>query len=153
MPVWGEERVYDYLKKLAANKPKFRRGQSESIELMAAGEITMIAGTYRTSMAVAIRKGAPVAEVYFDVIPVTLTDQSVASNAQNPNAAKLLLGWLATEGQKILDQQTARGIPLPGFDTEAAKLAKGKTLSLFRGDWVEREEEYTTKALKALGRE
>jgi iron(III) transport system substrate-binding protein len=153
MPVWGETRVYDFLKKLAANKPQFRRGQTETIELMAAGGVTMIAGTYRSSMEVVIRKGAPVAMTYFDVIPVTLTEEVVAANAAHPNAAKLLLGWLATEGQKDLDIYTARGIPLPGFNTEATRMAKGKTLSLFVGKWAEREAELTEKALQAMGRE
>jgi iron(III) transport system substrate-binding protein len=154
MPGWGEERVLDYLRKLAANKPIFRRGQTESIELLAAGEYPMIAGTYRSSMALVIQKGAPINMIFFDVIPVNLDKYGMAKNAPHPNAAKLLLGWLASEeGQEFFDDVTARGIPLPNYNTEAAKLAKGKKLSFFTGDWVDREAELLGKALKALGRE
>jgi iron(III) transport system substrate-binding protein len=153
MPVWGEEKVYDFLKKLAANKPVFRRGQTASIELMAAGEITMIAGTYRSSMSLVIDKGAPIKMLYFDIIPITLEEEYIAKGAPHTNAAKLLLGWLGTDGNKYYDKVTARGIPLPGFDNEAVRIAKGKTVSLFINEWIDREGELETKALKALGRE
>jgi ABC-type Fe3+ transport system substrate-binding protein len=86
-------------------------------------------------------------------VPVTLSEEGIASNAPHPNAAKLFLGWLGREGQKYYDEVTSYGIPLPGFDTETSRLIKGKTLSLFTGDWVDREAELMNKALKALGRE
>jgi iron(III) transport system substrate-binding protein len=154
IPAWGEERVYDYLKKLAANKPTFRRGQQESIELMSAGEFPMIAGTYRHAILLTkMTKGAPIDIAMFDTVPVAFEKEAITKNAAHPNAAKLLLGWLATEGQKYQEQVTHRGIPLPGFDTEAARSAKGKTLSLFTDEWLDREAELQGKALKALGRE
>jgi iron(III) transport system substrate-binding protein len=153
MPIWGEEKVYDYVKKLMMNKPIFRRGQTESIELMAAGEFPMIAGTYRSSMELVKKKGAPVDMLYFDILPVTLEEEAIAANAPHPNAAKLLLGWLGREGQKYYDSITARGIPLQGFDTEGARIAKTRKLSLFIKDWVMREEELMQKTLKAMGRE
>jgi iron(III) transport system substrate-binding protein len=154
MPAWGEERVLEYLKKLAVNKPKFRRGQTETIQLMAAGELPMIAGTYRHSLML-IKKttGAPLDVALLDVIGVNLEKEAIVKNAPHPNAAKLLLGWLATEGQKYYDETTSRGIPLPGFDTELSKRVKGKTISLFVKEWSDREAELLEKALKALGRE
>ncbi len=153
MPAWGEERVYEYLKKLVVNKPIFRRGQTESIELMAAGEFPIIAGTPRHSILLVKQKGAPVDFLFLDPVPVSLEDQTIVKGSPHPNAAKLLLGWLATEGQKYHDAMTSRGIPLAGFDTESAKAAKGKTLSLFIGDWGDREADLQAKALKAMGRE
>ncbi len=153
MPVWGEERVYGYLKKLVANKPMFRRGQTESIELMAAGEFPMIAGTYYHSLTLVKKKGAPVDFAVLDPVPVTLEEEAIAKGAPHPNAAKLLLGWIAREGQKFYDDATDRGIPLPGFDTGSAKIVKGKKLSLFIGGWIDREAELQEKALKAMGRE
>ncbi len=153
MPVWGETRVYEYLKKLVANKPIFRRGQTESIELMAAGEFPMIAGTYRQSLYLVRDKGAPVDFLLLDPVPITLEEEAVAKGAPHPNAAKLLLGWLAKEGQKSYDDATYRGIPLPGFDTGSAREVKGRTLSLFIREWIDREADLQEKALKAMGRE
>lgn len=153
MPVWGEERVYEYLKKLVANKPIFRRGQTESIELMAAGEFPIIAGTYIHSVTLVKGKGAPVDYLVLDPVPSDLDEETVVKGAPHPNAAKLLVGWLATEGQKVWDQATNRGLPLPGFDTQAARVVKGKRLSLFTQEWTDRESELAEKAIKAMGRE
>lgn len=153
MPVWGEERVYEYLKKLAANKPIFRRGQEESLELMAAGEFPMIVGTYFHTLVLLKQKGAPIDFLLLDPVPITLAEEYVAKKAPHPNAGKLLLGWLAREGQKYFDDVTRRGIPLPDFDTVSARMVKGKTLSLFINDWVDREADLQTKALKIMGRE
>ncbi len=153
MPVWGEARVYEYLKKLVANKPIFRRGQTESIELMAAGEFPMIAGTYYHSLKLVQKKGAPVDFVMIDPVPVTLEEEAIAKGAPHPNAARLLLGWIAKEGQKFYDDATDRGIPLPGFDTGSARMVRGQTLSLFIKDWIDREADLQAKALKAMGRE
>jgi tRNA-binding EMAP/Myf-like protein len=38
IPVWGEQKVLDFVKKLVTYKPQFRRGQTEALQLMAAGE-------------------------------------------------------------------------------------------------------------------
>ncbi|MCL4425512.1 MAG: extracellular solute-binding protein [Firmicutes bacterium] len=153
MPVWGEEKVLDYLKKLAANKPQFRRGQTESIQLMAAGEISMIGGTYYHSLKLVKDKGAPIDFALLEPVPVTFEDETIAKGASHPNAAKLLLGWLATEGNKYYDQVTGRGIPLPGFDTGSSKLVSGKKLSLFVDEWIEREAKLSKKAAQAMGLE
>ncbi len=151
MPAWGEQKVLDFLKQLAAQQPRFRRGQTESIQLMAAGEFPLIAGTYRHSLLLVKDQGAPLAYVQPDPVPVSLDHYGVAAKAPHPNAARLFLGWLATEGQKVLDDATRRGIPLPGFDTEPARAAQGKQLSLFVGQWVDRSAELQDKAVKALG--
>lgn len=153
MPNWGEERVIAFLKKLVANKPKFRRGQTESIELMASGEFPMIAGTIRNSVLLVKDKGAPVDALLLEPVPITFEDEAIARKAPHPNAGKLLLGWLATDGQKYYDRITRRGIALPGFDTEISRLIKGKTLSLSVGEWVNRAAELEEKMLKAMGRE
>ncbi len=71
----------------------------------------------------------------------------------HPNAAKLLIGWLGREGQKIFDEATDRGIPLEGYDTRGGRMVKGKRLSLFTSEWTDRESELEGKCLKAMGRE
>lgn len=153
MPVWGEARVYEYLKKLVANKPIFRRGQAETVELLAAGDFPMIGGTYSHTILRTKKRGAPVEFLALDIVPVTLEDEAIVKGASHPNAAKLVLGWLANEGQKYFDEVTDRGIPLPGYDTGSARLVKGKKLSLFIGEWIDREAELQEKAIKAMGKE
>lgn len=151
MPAWGEQKVLDFARKLAAQKPTFRRGQTESIQLMAAGEFPIIAGTYRNSLLQVQKTGAPVAYIQPDPVPVSLDFYGIPAKAPHPSAARLFLGWLATDGQKALDTATNRGIPLPGFDTASAKAVAGKQLSLFAGQWDERSSALEKEVVKALG--
>ncbi len=113
----------------------------------------MIAGTQRHSTLLVKQKGAPVDFLFLEPVPLAFEDQTIIKGAPHPNAAKLFLGWMATEGQKYHDGMTNRGIPLPGFDTESAKAVKGRTLSLFAETWTDREVDLQAKALKAMGRE
>lgn len=153
IPVWGEKKVLDYVKKLVANKPKFRRGQTEAIQLMAAGEIILHSGTQYDSVYNVKRKGGPVEFIPMEPVPVTLEDEAIPNNAAHPNAARLLLGWLAGEGQSFYDKVTGRGLPLSGYPSETSRKFGPMKKSVFSGEWINREEELTMKVLKAMGRE
>ncbi len=150
-PVWGEQKVMDYLAKLAANKPTYRRGQTESIQLMAAGDIAIIGGTYYHSVKLVKDKGAPIDVVFPDPVPVSLDFEGIAKASSHPNAAKLFLGWMATEGEKSYDKVTGRGLPFAGYQTGVASLIAGKQLSIFDLTWGLREAELDKKAGKAMG--
>jgi iron(III) transport system substrate-binding protein len=151
VPAWGEAKVLDFVTKLQAQQPKVRRGQTQSITLMGAGEFPIIAGTYNHSLYQVKLTGAPVDIVIPDPVPVTLDQEVLPKGVKHPNAAKLFLGWLATDGAKVYDESTLRGIPLPGFDTRPAKQAAGKQLSLFVGEWAPKEAALQKKILDAMG--
>jgi iron(III) transport system substrate-binding protein len=151
MPAWGEQKVLDYLKKLADNKPQYRRGQSESIQLMAAGDIAIIAGSYYHSVKLVKDKGAPIDVVLLDPVPVSMSFMTIAKATPHPNAAKLFLGWMATEGEKYYDQATGRGLPFVGYETGVAKLIGDKKLSIFDYTWALREDELDKKAGQMMG--
>jgi iron(III) transport system substrate-binding protein len=151
VPAWGEQKVLDFVGKLAAQKPQIRRGQSDSINLMGAGDFPLIAGTYNHSLQLIKDHGAPVDITFPEPVPITLDLFAVAAKAPHPNAARLLVGFMASEGNRYLDDTTHRGIPLPGYDTRPAQLIAGKQLSEFTGRWVDQQAELTTKVQSALG--
>jgi len=75
----------------------------------------------------------------------------ILKNIKHPNAAKLFLGWLGSEGFKYLEEGN-KARCLPFGDTYTAKLFKGKKMS-----WTPTPEQlpdtqdFFRKAIKALG--
>ncbi len=153
IPAWGEGRVLDFAKKMVANKPQFRRGQTETIQLMAAGEYALHSGTQYDSVFNVRRKGGPVEFIALEPLPVSLEDEAIAKGALHPNAAKLLLGFIATEGQEIYDRDSGRGLPFPGYPSATSKKFGTLKKSIKTTEWVQREVELTQKILKAMGKE
>jgi hypothetical protein len=47
---WGEEKTLQYVKRLKENQPIWKRGQTEALTQMAAGEFPMICGSYYQSL-------------------------------------------------------------------------------------------------------
>jgi iron(III) transport system substrate-binding protein len=153
VPAWGEQKVLDYVRKIAAIKPKYRRGQTEAVQLMAAGEFALHSGTQYDSVYNVKLQGGPVEFLPLEPVPITLEDEAIPKAAAHPNGAKLLLGWLATEGQTFYDSVTGRGLPLAGYPSETSRRFGPMKKSLFAGEWIMREEELTGKILKAMGKE
>src|SRR5262245_65517257 len=48
-PVWGKEKLADFARRLAANKPVWKRGQTEVMQEIANGEYLMMCGAYLSS--------------------------------------------------------------------------------------------------------
>ena len=111
MAVYPQEWVLDYAKKLLANKPVWIRGQTAANTLLAAGEVLMTAPAshgswYRARADVmkrtkdwpvefVIPEGPVGCEAGLQLLPM--------KKANNPNAALLLTGWLASKGVVHLD--------------------------------------------------
>jgi iron(III) transport system substrate-binding protein len=151
IPAWGEQKVLQYASQLASIKPKFARGQSQEVQLLASGDVSMLLGTYYDDVAGVIAKGAPVAVKFLSPVPDSLEQETVLAGAKDPNSAILLLGWLATAGNKYYDQITHRGLPLPGFDTIEAKLVQGRPVSAYTVTFANKEDQYAKDVAKALG--
>lgn len=151
IPAWGEAKVLSYATALAAQQPKYMRGQSQAIQLLAAGDVSMLLGTYWDDVAGQIAKGAPIGVKVLDPAPDSLEQETVLTGAKDPNSAILLLGWLATGGNKYYDQITHRGLPLPGFDTQEASMVKGKAVSAYTITFANKEDQYAKDVQKAMG--
>jgi len=125
---WGPAKVLDYAKKLGQNSPIFVRGQTEAMNLMAAGQYMMSAGAMISSAQYVMQKGGPLAYHLPDPIPLHYQPSAVLKKARHPNAAKVFLGWLGSRGFKIWDDiNPGRGVPYGG--TILDKEFKGKRLS------------------------
>ena len=100
---FGEEKGRDFMRKLAAQKPAFRDGESVIIQLLAAGEFPL-GMVYSHQAATLKRRGAPVDWVRTAQPIVTgLKPLSLSAKAQHPNAAKLFVDLtLSKEGQELI---------------------------------------------------
>jgi iron(III) transport system substrate-binding protein len=99
----GEEKGRDFMRKLAAQKPAFRDGESIITQLLAAGEFPM-GLTYSHQAATMKRKGAPVEWVRtMQPIVTGLKPIALSAKAQHPNAGKLFIDVvLSKEGQELI---------------------------------------------------
>ena len=111
---WGEEKTLQYVKRLKENQPIWKRGQTEALTQLAAGEFGMICGSYYQSLLRILQRDptAKVAATFASPVSVGIGEAlAVFKRAQNPNAAVLLTGWLASpEGQSGYDK-IGRGSP------------------------------------------
>jgi iron(III) transport system substrate-binding protein len=125
---WGQAKVIDFTKQLGKNAPTFVRGQTEAMNLMAAGQYMISAGAMISSAQYVMQKGGPLAYNLPDPIPLHFQPSAVLKKARHPNAAKVFLGWLGNKGFKIWDEiNPGRGVPYGG--TILDKEFKGKRLS------------------------
>ncbi len=138
---WGEQKILEYAKKLKENRPIWKRGMSESLVQLSAGEYPMIAGTGYPSIIGSLQRD-PQAKIRIgwpSVVGVGLNEAlGILKGAKNPNAGFLLSGWLASdEGQSGYDK-VGRGSPfLEGTESwKAFKKAGAKPV--FTG-WDEGE--------------
>ncbi len=128
VPSWGTTKVLDYAKKLGQNSPIFVRGQTEAINLMAAGQYMLSAAGMVSSAQYVMKKGGPLAYNPPDPIPIHFQPSAVLKKARHPNAAKVFLGWLGSKGFRVWDEiNPGRGVPYGG--TILDKEFKGKRLA------------------------
>ena len=106
-PRWGEERLFEFARKLKENNPTWGRGSTRNLSLLAEGKLSVNCGVYIHALSRLLKKNpnAPVQMVVPDPLPVTFHDpQAICAGAQNPHAALLWLEFLASrEAQGIVD--------------------------------------------------
>ncbi len=120
---WGEEKAWDYFKRLNENIEFYAKGGGEPLEKVAAGEfaigvVAITGGTY------AAGDTNPTSVVYpEDLIPWTPAPIAIFKNTKNLEAAKVFVDWyLSKHGQEILREADAR-IMARG-DVDAPELMK-----------------------------
>jgi ABC-type Fe3+ transport system substrate-binding protein len=155
-PVWGKERLLDFARRLAANKPVWKRGSSEVLTQIAAGEYPMVCGGYLSSALTLLARdpAAPLGiSIPKEMGADTYATLAVTKRASYPNAALLLAGYLATdEGQRAYRV----GFRESPFDetTETGKRIKEAGAKVYFNGWnytPEQQNEVTRWLLEAWG--
>jgi iron(III) transport system substrate-binding protein len=132
-PAWGKEKLLNYARQLGENKPIFKRGQTETLAQIAAGEYPMLCGAYMSSVLRLMHRD-PSAKISL-AVPKELGGDSfatlaVAKKAKSPNAALLLAGWLASDDGQLMAYEKVifRGSPFDerGETGRRIKEAKAK---------------------------
>ena len=134
IPRWGEERLFDFARKLKDNEPLFSRGNTRNLSSLAEGKVSLNCGMYIHPMSRMLKKDSalPIKMVIADPFPITFHDpQAIYVGAKNPHAALLWLEFLASrEAQEIVDSnEPGRGSFLVE-GTLVHKLAKNANVSI-----------------------
>lgn len=121
---WGKEKAVAYLKKLAAQDPIAKRGNTERVQMASAGEYPLIIA-YGPTIERMTQKGAPVDWVPLEPVPVQVNPIQIGAKAAHPNAAKLFIDFaLSKEGQEMI-RDFFRIPPRKDVDANPPRLIKG----------------------------
>lgn len=93
---WGEDKTFDYLRKLLANKPIIIKGGTPTIEALAGGQGAIAVGTYGGRVLQFQQEGAPVEWARVGPVPAMIYVQMALKGAPHPNASKLWNWWTVT---------------------------------------------------------
>lgn len=144
VPRWGEERLYEFARKVKENGPVFGRGNSRNLSLLAEGKVLMNCGMYVHPVSRLLKKDpkAPIKMVVPDPFPIIFHDpQAIYAGAGHPHAALLWLEFLASrEAQEIVDGNEAGRGSFLSEGTLAHKLAKGANISVCDFNCLARED-------------
>ncbi len=102
--IWGYEKTVWYVKQLQALKPIVIKGGTAGMLAVASEQAAVTTGGRSAETFEQQAKGAPLAIKYLDIISSLDTYNMVIKDAPHPNAAKCMVSWLATDGQKIHDE-------------------------------------------------
>src|SRR5256885_25324 len=102
----GEKKGLDFFRKLAQMKPQVRTGHTLLAELVAAGEIPLVATIYNHNAERLLVNGAPIKWKALDPTFGRPNGVAVAKRAQRPHAALLFADFmLSLEGQKLIQKR------------------------------------------------
>ena len=99
---WGREKAVAYFRKLAAQDPVPKRGNTERVQLAVAGEYPLILA-YNQTIERMTQRGAPIDWLPLEPAVVQVNPVMLAAKAPHPNAARLFADFiLSKEGQEML---------------------------------------------------
>ncbi|MCS7142243.1 MAG: ABC transporter substrate-binding protein, partial [Aigarchaeota archaeon] len=101
--MWGEQKFWDWMRGVLANRPTWR---SEPVPVMSAVEVgeAAVGLVVSSNLPPPISRNAPIAWVWINPMFGFSTPVSMASRAQNPNAARLFITYLVNEGGRVLQE-------------------------------------------------
>jgi iron(III) transport system substrate-binding protein len=99
---WGKEKAIAYFKKLAALDPVLKRGNTERVQLVVAGEYPLIIAYNQTIQRLTSR-GAPIDWLALEPAVTQVNPAMIGAKSSHPNAARLFYDYiLSREGQEEL---------------------------------------------------
>jgi iron(III) transport system substrate-binding protein len=99
---WGKDKALAYFKKLAAQEPVLKRGNTERVQLAVAGEYSLIVAYNQTIQRMTSR-GAPIDWLPLEPAVTQVNPVMIGAKAPHPNAARLFNDFiLSKEGQEML---------------------------------------------------
>lgn len=102
----GEEKGIAYFRKLAATRPQLRTGHTLMAELLASGEIPLVATVYNHNVERLTKKGAPVKWKPLQPAFGRPNGIGVSKHAPHPHAGLLFVDFmLSREGQKLIKKR------------------------------------------------
>src|SRR6266513_1737816 len=130
-----------FMEKLAAQNPRVYAGNTNALNLLAAGEFPVMAGVYEYSVDNLKTKGAPVDWTGLEPVITYKVAASLPSQPPHPFAAKLFIEWLLTkEGQEVINQYGR--VPIrDDIDSKYGKILKQHKLLMTDVDLSQREAE------------
>jgi iron(III) transport system substrate-binding protein len=155
-PLWGKEKLLDFARRLAANKPVWIAGNSDAVTLVANGEYPMMCGAFYSSSIRIVTRGGDKSlglAIPKEVGANLYATMAVTKNGRYPNAALLLAGYLASdEGQKAY-RGVARDSPFDEGSEFGKRIKEAGAKVIFSG-WEftpEQENEVTNWLLQVWG--
>ena len=130
-----------FMEKLAAQNAQVMAGNTNLLNLLAAGEFAIMAGVYEYSVDNLKTKGAPVDWIGLEPVITYTVAASLPSQPPHPFAAKLFIEWLLTkEGQEVINQYGR--VPIrDDIDSKYGKILKQHKLLMTDVDLSQREVE------------
>lgn len=103
LQIMGQEKGVDFMKKLAAQNPRYADGHNLQTQLLAAAEFPVAVNLYGHSVETMKAEGGPVEWVPIEPVVVTLHGLALSAKAPHPNAARLFMDFaLSKEGQGLI---------------------------------------------------
>ncbi|MBI2987309.1 MAG: ABC transporter substrate-binding protein [Deltaproteobacteria bacterium] len=134
LPRWGEERLFDFARKLKQNEPAWSRGGTATITRLVTGEFSLFCGAYLHTVQRLLKKDPtlPVKVVVPNPLGIGfLEPEAVYADAKRPHAGLLWIDFLASKrGQEVVDSVNPGRGSLLVEGTVAYKLSTGTTVSL-----------------------
>ena len=130
-----------YMEKLAAQNAQVMAGNTNLLNLLAAGEFAIMPAVYEYSVDNMKAKGAPVDWIGLEPVITYTVAASLPSQPAHPSAAKLFIEWLLSkEGQEVINQYGR--VPIrDDIDSKYGKLLKQHKLLIADVDLSQREVE------------
>jgi len=128
-----------FMEKLSAQNGQVMAGNTNLLNLLAAGEFAIMAGVYEYSVDNLKNKGAPVDWIGLEPVITYTVAASLPAQPPHPFAAKLFIEWLLTkEGQEVINQYGR--VPIrDDIDSKYGKILKQHKLLMTDVDLSQRE--------------
>ncbi|MEM4362680.1 MAG: extracellular solute-binding protein [Candidatus Caldarchaeum sp.] len=101
--MWGEEKFWNWMKGLLANKPIWKSETLPAAVAVESGEAA-VALTVHTNVAVALDRKAPVGWTWLNPLMGWSTPLTMAARPPHPNTAKLFIQFMLVDGVKTMQE-------------------------------------------------